>query len=130
MKKTKLVALGLAAVLALGVVGCGDKATNTTPSESTPATSESSTQQASESTPAKEEKKTVSIGIQQNASISSYEDNLLTNAMEEAFNVEIEWFLFPAHNGDTVTKINLMATSDPDSLPDICLQYERPRFKP
>lgn len=121
MKKTKLVALGLAAVLALGVVGCGDKTTNTTPSESTPATSESSTQQASESTPAKEEKKTVSIGIQQNASISSYEDNLLTNAMEEKFNVEIEWFLFPAHNGDTVTKINLMATSDPDSLPDILI---------
>jgi putative aldouronate transport system substrate-binding protein len=117
MKKTKLVALGLAAVLALGVVGCGKQAT-TTPSESTPATSESKT---SESTPAKEEKKVVSIGIQQNASISSYEDNLLTNAMEEEFGVEIEWFLFPAHNGDTVTKINLMATSDPDSLPDILI---------
>lgn len=117
MKKTKLVALGLAAVLALGVIGCGKEAT-TTPSESTPATSES---KPSESAPAKEEKKVVSIGIQQNASISSYEDNLLTDAMEEEFGVEIEWFLFPAHNGDTVTKINLMATSDPDSLPDILI---------
>ena len=86
MKKTKLVALGLAAVLALGVIGCGKEAT-TTPSESTPATSES---KPSESAPAKEEKKVVSIGIQQNASISSYEDNLLTDAMEEEFVGEIE----------------------------------------
>ncbi len=122
MKKTKLVALGLAAVMVLGMVGCGDKTDKNESSESkkeTTTTSESTS--TSESTPAKEEPMKISMGIMQSSSVLDYEDNLLTNAIEEQMNVELEIMLLPNNSGDWGTKVTLMATSDPDSMPDMLM---------
>jgi putative aldouronate transport system substrate-binding protein len=117
MKKTKLVALGLAAALVVGLFGCaGDKTQSTTTSESTK-TSESTATSESKT----DEKKVVTIGVMQASSILDWDNNLLTKAVEEQFNVEIEFFMLPSASSDFGTKVTLMATSDPDSMPDMIM---------
>ncbi len=122
MKKTKLVALGLAAVMVLGMVGCGDKTDKNESSESKKeSTTTSESTAASESKVEKEEPMKISMGIMQASSILDYEDNLLTKAVEEQMNVDLEIMLLPNNSGDWGTKVTLMATSDPDSLPDMLM---------
>ena len=121
MKKTKLVALGLAAALVVGMIGCGsDKTESTTTSESTKTTENTATSETT-ATSEKAEPTVVTIGTMTSSSISDWDDNLLTHAVEEKFNVEIEWLMLPSASADYGTKVTLMATSDPDSMPDMLI---------
>ena len=118
MKKTKLVALGLAAALVVGMVGCGSKETSKSTEESKSSAVSTETTGKTEST-ATEEKMTITIGAMQSSSITDWDDNLMTKAVEEQFNVECEFLLLPSNNGDWTTKVTLMATSGADTMPDM-----------
>lgn len=125
MKKTKLVALGLAASLVLGggTVGCGSKKTDTDASSaassvvSTETAAETETDQTTEAE--KEEPMHIVVGMMSNSNITDWKDNLLTKAIEEQFNVDLEFFMLPAANGDWVTKVSLMGTAEADNMPDM-----------
>ena len=122
MKKTKLVALGLAASLVVGMVGCGDTKTDadtsTTSSESK-STESISTESASADNTATEEPMHIVIGAMTNSGVADWKDNLLTKEVEERFNVDLEFFMLPSANGDWVTKVSLMGTAQADTMPDM-----------
>lgn len=61
---------------------------------------------------------TLTIGIQPNPFITSYEDNEFTRKLEEECNVNIEFFEFPTETEDFLTKLSLMASSGGD-MPDV-----------
>ena len=114
MKKTKLVALALVSALVVGMFGCGEKGTINQATESSTVTS-------SEETSTGEEKMTITIGVMQLPSIIDWNDNLMTKAVEEQFNVELEFMILPAASGDWTTKVTLMATSGTDAMPDMLM---------
>ena len=126
----KLIALILALVLALGLVACGGT-TGQTDGEPT----------ADGETAAPEEKglylhpgdyhgelplvpegeeKTITIGIITNGNITSYDDNLFTQWVEEQTGVNIEFTQFAGSKADVGTQISLMIASG-ETLPDILL---------
>ena len=119
MKKTKLVALGLVAALVVGMVGCGSKDDTKTNTSETTKTSESTSAGTSE-TPAEKPMK-ITIGAMQAASITDWDNNLMTQAVEEQFNVDIEFMMLPSASGDWTTKVTLMATSGADTMPDMLM---------
>ena len=59
---------------------------------------------------------TLDIGCYQDPLITDYDDNKLTNYLEELLNIEISWQLYPA--ADALSKIRVMISSGTE-LPDI-----------
>lgn len=127
MQKKKLMALGLAASLVVGMAGCGEKKTDADAAGSSSAVStESKTDQAKTTEENKSddpyaEKLDIVIGTMTSSAISDWKDNLLTKAVEERFNVDLEFFMLPANNGDWATKVTLMATAEADNMPDMLM---------
>ena len=111
MRKNKLLAISLATALAIGTAGCGNKDVISNTSESETKVVESSetvviTESVSISensetleTETKSDKMVITIGVQNNASILNWEDNLLTKAIEEKFDVECEFIIMPVFSG-------------------------------
>ena len=60
----------------------------------------------------------LTIGLQQSATVISYEDNKMTDWLEEKTGVNIEFMIFPADGGEASTKMELMVSSGA-VLPDI-----------
>ena len=59
---------------------------------------------------------TLEIGCYQDPLITDYDDNKMTNYLEDLLNIEIEWELYPA--ADALSKIRVMISSGTE-LPDI-----------
>lgn len=68
------------------------------------------------------ERETLVVGIQTNTFVTDYEDNYLTNKLEEDLGINIEFYFLPASAEDVRTKMSLMATSQED-IPDVILTF-------
>lgn len=58
------------------------------------------------------------IGLQQNSTVISFEDNAMTKWLEEKTGVDIEFEIFPANGTEAASKLQMMVTSG-SKLPDI-----------
>lgn len=68
---------------------------------------------------------TLNIGISQSSNISSYDDNYLTDWIEEKTGISLEFTLFPS--SDATAKLDMLVTSG-EKLPDIiCFGTDRVR---
>ena len=67
------------------------------------------------------EKVTLTVGIPQNSSISSYDDNALTEYIEESLNMDIKFMYFSS--SDPGTQINLMCSAN-ETLPDVLWGFQ------
>lgn len=63
---------------------------------------------------------TFTIAIQPDSHIESYDDNWLTNYLEEQLGVNIEFYMMPSNSADFQSKMSLMATGGED-MPDIIM---------
>lgn len=118
MNKTKLAALGLAVVLIFGMVGCGSKEQTNAGTSETEKTGGTTSTVITE-TVANEEKMTIRIGTMQSAAVRDWDDNFMTKAVEEQFQVECEFILLPVSSSDWATRLILMSESEPDAMPDM-----------
>ncbi|MBO5069556.1 MAG: extracellular solute-binding protein [Roseburia sp.] len=128
MKKKSIALLCSITMLASCLAGCGS---TTNESGSEKSSSGVSTENASDSTDVTsevQEPTTVSgvdgkgekivVGIQTNALITDYEDNLFTQKLEEELNIDIEFYELPSGSDDLNTKLSLMANAGSD-MPDV-----------
>lgn len=63
---------------------------------------------------------TLTIAIQQESHIEDYENNWLTNHLEEELGINIEFYMMPSSSADFQSKMSLMATGGED-MPDIVM---------
>lgn len=130
MRKNKLFAISLATALAIGIAGCGNKEVLSNISESeTVETSETAESSETVGTTEKDEvsekvtedgKMVITIGVPQNVSISDWDGNLLTKAVEEQFDVECE-FVF-LHSTNPWGHLSQWAREmEADALPDMII---------
>lgn len=96
----RITSLLLALVMILGVTACGK--------ETKPAVE----------TPKDGERKTLTIGIQQNINVSDYETNALTKYLEDRMNIDIKFRVFDSVNANRKTQMNAMIAGG-EELPDI-----------
>lgn len=64
------------------------------------------------------EKVKLTVGIPQNANVTSYTDNAFTKYLEEKANVELEFVFFPSNGDDYVRQLTLMAAAN-ETMPDV-----------
>ncbi len=63
---------------------------------------------------------TLSLGLRQNVQITDYEDNYLTNYLEDTAGVNLEFVFFPSDNTEAQQKLELMVASNQE-LPDMLI---------
>lgn len=134
MRKRVLASALVLAMAATSLYGCGNDAASgtegqTAAQEETAAASENGTEEAAETgneETAKEEsentdgeRETLVVGIQTNTYITDYDDNYMTNLIEEELNVNPEFYQLPSTAADMQTKISLMASSGDENMPDV-----------
>ncbi|MBQ7247249.1 MAG: extracellular solute-binding protein [Lachnospiraceae bacterium] len=68
------------------------------------------------------EKVKLTVGLPQNANVTSYTDNAFTKYLEENANVELEFVYFPSGSDDYIRKLTLMAAAG-DEMPDVLLGF-------
>ncbi|MFR8033862.1 MAG: hypothetical protein ACLU6W_07550 [Lachnospiraceae bacterium] len=134
MRKRVLASALVLAMAATSLYGCGNDAASgtegqTAAQEETAAASENGTEEAAETgneETAKEEsentdgeRETLVVGIQTNTYITDYDDNYMTNLIEEELNVNLEFYQLPSTAADMQTKISLMASSGDENMPDV-----------
>lgn len=109
MRKKQIAALGLTvAMTSVAFAGCAGK-------ESPEAENGNSSAVSSESGDNK-----LVIAIQTNSFVTDYDNNYMTQYIEDKLGIEIEFYQLPAATEEVRTKVSLMATSD-DHLPDILI---------
>lgn len=117
--KKRLLALLLAICVLTGMLaGCGGQGGSTGETEGTPAASGDQVQATDPTEEALPRKLT--IGIAADSLVTDYDDNHLTNLLEETLNCELEFVLLPSDSGELNTKLGLMVNS-PDQLPDVII---------
>ena len=82
-------------------------------------TGETVQDETSDETQTDGERETLVVGIQTNTYITDYDNNYMTNVIEEELNVELEFYQLPSNAADLQTKLSLMATSGDDNMPDV-----------
>ena len=97
--KKKLISLILALAAVLSLTACGASGNTSKPAGDG-------------------EKKTLTIGIQQNINVSDYENNYFTQFMEERLNCNIEFVMFDSVNNNRKSQMNTMIAGG-EKLPDI-----------
>ncbi len=116
MKSKRMVALGLATLLAAGAVtGCGS--TN----ESGEGIGESTIENYSSpkaATPGEAGDNTLVVALTQSSMVTDYENNYFTKYLEDKLGINIEFYMLPSDASETRTKVNLLATSN-EALPDV-----------
>lgn len=120
MIKNKLLAISLATTLAIGTVGCGDKEVIPNTSESEIKVVESSETVGTSETAEKvteDGKMIITIMIQQNSLIEDWDNNLLTKAIEEQFDVECEFRVML--NSSSGPYVGILSGTQP--LPDMII---------
>ncbi|MBR6270577.1 MAG: extracellular solute-binding protein [Lachnospiraceae bacterium] len=101
-KKTIAIILALCFVLGAALTGCGGDGGETTKGASADTG----------------EKVKLTVGLPQNANVSSYTDNAFTKYLEEKANVELDFVYFPSTGEDYVRKLTLMAAAG-EEMPDV-----------
>ena len=131
----KLFALLLAVIMVISVAACAPAepgTTTTAPKAEDPAktttAAKAETTTAAVSTPWNDlenfdltgivEDNKVVVGINSNATVISYEDNALTQYMEELTGVEIEFVFFSSDGTEADQQLNLMIANQ-EKLPDV-----------
>ena len=96
--KKRVIALLLTLCMALGLVltGCGGNSGGSSSGE----------------------KVKLTVGIPQNANVTSYTDNAFTKYLEEQANVELEFVFFPGSGDDYIRQLTLMAAAN-ETMPDV-----------
>ena len=118
----KLIALLLALVMVMAMVACGNtnapaKETEA-PKADAPAKETEAPKADETEAPAEEEPTVITIGIQKKDTVEDYDTNWLTQTIEEACNVDLEFVFFSADNAEFGTQFGLMCTNN-EELPDI-----------
>ena len=121
MKLKKILALVLSfAVMAAVPLGCSSSAGNAGDSASASEGSTSASGSA-ESTSSSGEKVKLTIGLKQNTLTTDYENNYLTQLMEEKLGVDLDFFFLPSDSAEAKQKFSMMVAGG-ETLPDIlCL---------
>ena len=96
-KMKRLVSLALALATVLSLTACG---------------------KTGGSTSGEGERKTLTVGIQQNINVSDYKDNALTRYLEDRLNCNIEFVMFDSTNANRKTQMNTMIAGG-EKLPDV-----------
>lgn len=124
MRLKKALSLVLSsAILIAALTGCGsaDDTSSTPTSNATESSSITSSSSTDSSDTATEEGTTLTIGLVQNTLTTDYEDNYLTNLIEESTGVNLEFFFFPSDSTEAKQKFSMMVAGG-EELPDIvCL---------
>lgn len=133
MKKAKkLVALLLIAALGTSAfAGCtGGGGNSSSKADSSGTTSSVSSKAESDSSPAADDDSkpdsedtaasgdTLLVGLTTSAMVTDYDNNYFTQYLEDKLGFDLEFYMLPAENTETRTKVALMATSN-ESLPDV-----------
>lgn len=122
LKKALSLVLG-SAILIATLTGCGsaDDTSSTPTSNATESSSITSSSSTDSSDTATGEGTTLTIGLVQNTLTTDYEDNYLTNLIEESTGVNLEFFFFPSDSTEAKQKFSMMVAGG-EKLPDIvCL---------
>lgn len=124
MRLKKALSLVLSsAILIAALTGCGsaDDTSSTPTSNATESSSITSSSSTDSSDTATGEGTTLTIGLVQNTLTTDYEDNYLTNLIEESTGVNLEFFFFPSNSTEAKQKFSMMVAGG-EELPDIvCL---------
>lgn len=124
MRLKKALSLVLSsAILIAALTGCGsaDDTSSTPTSNATESSSITSSSSTDSSDTATGEGTTLTIGLVQNTLTTDYEDNYLTNLIEESTGVNLEFFFFPSDSTEAKQKFSMMVAGG-EKLPDIvCL---------
>ncbi|MBQ7485214.1 MAG: extracellular solute-binding protein [Oscillospiraceae bacterium] len=96
-KKALAILLTLCCVLPMVLTGCGGGGNGGTSSG---------------------ERVTITVGVPQNANVTSYDDNAFTRYLEEVANVDLEFVFFPSKSTDYVRQLTLMAAAN-ETMPDV-----------
>ena len=124
MRLKKALSLVLSsAILIAALTGCGsaDDTSSTPTSNATESSSITSSSSTDSSDTATGEGTTLTIGSVQNTLTTDYEDNYLTNLIEESTGVNLEFFFFPSDSTEAKQKFSMMVAGG-EELPDIvCL---------
>lgn len=124
MRLKKALSLVLSsAILIAALTGCGsaDDTSSTPTSNATESSSITSSSSTDSSDTATGEGTTLTIGLVQNTLTTDYEDNYLTNLIEESTGVNLEFFFFPSDSTEAKQKFSMMVAGG-EELPDIvCL---------
>ncbi|MDR1891426.1 MAG: extracellular solute-binding protein [Oscillospiraceae bacterium] len=70
-----------------------------------------------------DEKVTITLGLPQNANVTSYDDNALTKYLEESLNVDLEFVYFAGTSAEYSQQLTLMA-SGREKLPDVLWGFD------
>ncbi len=121
MKMRKPISLlVLSSVLAF-TAACGAEG-GASGSQSHTGASASKTEGTKQTESQEKEREKLVVGIQSNTFVTDYEDNYLTNKLEEELGIDIEFYFLPASADDMRTKMSLMATSRED-IPDVIMTF-------
>lgn len=121
MKRKKVLSIVLsAAMLIAALSGCGTTEETSSTGVSSSINSDSSAA-ASDVGASEGETTTLTIGLVQNTLTTDYDDNYLTNLIEENTGVNLEFFFFPSDITEAKQKFSMMVAGG-EKLPDIvCL---------
>ncbi len=103
MKKKKTLLFALSLLLSFALISCGG-------SSSSSSSSDGSSQD-----------NTLVVAIQANSFVSDFNDNYLTNYLEEKLGINIEFYMLSANTEDVRTQVSLLATGGGSNMPDVLL---------
>ena len=110
----KIVVLVVAVTMLAGsLVGCKGKEVDTTKDSAKSEETESNNEEN-----VSKEREKLTIALQSNQYVTDYDDNYFTKMLEDALNVDLEFYMLPQDGTEVKTKVSLMVTSGSD-MPDV-----------
>ena len=106
------------ALLISAMAGCGPSNADGSGSAASVESAVSSVSGGAEESAAAGEKPALTIGLRPNPLTTDYEDNYLTDLMEETAGVSLEFFFFPSEGAEAKQKFSMMVAGG-ETLPDI-----------
>ena len=121
-RRNQITALVLAGIMSLSALltGCGNDAEKTSESKATEVVSKETTEQKENSVAQEPVDNRVVIALQTNALVTDYENNYLTNYLEDKLGIEIDFYFLPTAKDEVNTKLSLLASSG-EELPDVLM---------
>ena len=106
------------ALLISAMAGCGPSNADGSGSAASVESAVSSVSGGAEESAGAGEKSALTIGLRPNPLTTDYEDNYLTDLMEETTGVSLEFFFFPSEGAEAKQKFSMMVAGG-ETLPDI-----------